>query len=47
MSSDPQVCRLLFVHRDAALADRVRGLLGCAPHAPTGGTFRVLQEGGA
>jgi len=30
MSPDPQVCRLLFVNRDPALADRIRGLLGCA-----------------
>ncbi len=28
MSSDQQVCRLLFVHRDAALATRIRAMLG-------------------
>jgi diguanylate cyclase (GGDEF)-like protein len=43
MVSDPQVCRLLFVHRDAALADRVRGLLGCAPDAPAAGNYRVAH----
>jgi diguanylate cyclase (GGDEF)-like protein len=43
MSSDPQVCRLLFVHRDAHLADRVRGLLGCAPESPNHGNYRVAH----
>ncbi|MCB1184824.1 EAL domain-containing protein [bacterium] len=28
MTPDPQVCRLLFVHRDPALATRMRGMLG-------------------
>ena len=28
MSPDQPVCRLLFVHRDPALATRIRGMLG-------------------
>jgi len=43
MSPDPQVCRLLFVHRDAALADRVRGLLGDGGPGPREQSYRVAH----
>ncbi len=43
MSSDPQVCRLLFVHRDAALADRIRGLLCSNGAADTESGYRVAH----
>ena len=45
MSSDPQVCRLLFVHRDAALADRIRGLLGCAVGPSLDEQLRSARQG--
>ena len=40
---DPQVCRLLFVHRDPALADRVRGLLGCTGNEEAEPNYRVAH----
>ena len=43
MSSDPRVCRLLFVHRDAALADRIRGLLCNSAAADTESGYRVAH----
>lgn len=43
MSPDPQVCRLLFVHRDPALADRIRGLLGCTGSGEDESGFRVAH----
>ena len=42
-SPDSQVCRLLFVHGDAALADRVRALLGCADSKAAEPGFRVAH----
>jgi len=42
-SSDPQVLRLLFVHGDAALAERVRCLLAVAPGTPEGPEYRVAH----
>lgn len=43
MSSDVEVCRLLYVHRDPALADRIRGLLGCASCGDDEPGFRVAH----
>ncbi len=43
MSPDVEVCRLLFVHRDPALADRIRGLLGCASSGEDEPGFRVAH----
>jgi diguanylate cyclase (GGDEF)-like protein len=43
MSPDVKVCRLLFVHRDPALADRIRGLLGCVSSSDNESGFRVAH----
>ncbi|MCK9996914.1 MAG: EAL domain-containing protein [Candidatus Krumholzibacteria bacterium] len=43
MSPDVPVCRLLFVHRDPALADRIRGLLGHVPSGDNESGFRVAH----
>ena len=43
MSPDLPVCRLLFVHQDPALADRIRGLLGCSGSGEDESGFRVAH----